>query len=121
MNLYFESLLKEERKRTTWKVTKIRNFNELKKRRLIFGFPNESRIVWFNPENEYNYCLGLSIFSFSERDWNFVLGTTNKSRIYEEFESIVHLQSFLSDTTFKKKNLMLSFNTDIGFNIKSLV
>ena len=121
MNLYFESLLKEDRrKRTKWEVTNIKNFNTLKKRRLIFRLPNDARMVWFNT-NDYNYSLGISIFFYPVREWNFMLGRTDGGYVGQEFKSMVELQSFLSNNIFKEKNLLLRLDTNIGLNIKSLV
>jgi hypothetical protein len=116
MNLYFLDLIKKDRNKTRWKITKVGIFNRVRKRKLKFQFPNEARMIWFETIPK-EYVLGMSIFSSSSREWDYVLIRSNQADSGTYFKYMVEIHDGI---TFKKKNFILRLNISIALTIEYL-
>jgi hypothetical protein len=115
MNLYFLSLLeKEKRKRTRWLITKDRDIST---RRLNFVIPQHYPGTGYEAGK---YMVSIAHVTKPGREPICVFMETRKPEQLTQVRSMVHIQSLLSNETFKKKNFMLRFNFNVAVNIKDL-
>jgi hypothetical protein len=115
MNLYFLSLLEgEKRKRTRWMITKDRDIST---RKLNFVVPQHYVGTGFEAGK---YMVVISHDTKPGREPICVFMETMHPEQLTQIRSMIHIQSLLSNETFKKKNFMLRFNFNVAVNVKGL-